>query len=72
MIIDLHSHILPGMDDGAASMEDALEMARMAVDAGTEIIAATVHGDFSRGLLRRLGWKRYMDCLLYTSPSPRD
>lgn len=61
MIIDLHSHIFPGMDDGAASMEDALEMARMAVDAGTEIIAATVHGDFSRGLLRRLGWKRYME-----------
>ena len=27
MIIDLHSHILPGVDDGAMSMEDAVEMA---------------------------------------------
>lgn len=27
-MIDLHCHILPGLDDGAQSMEEALEMAR--------------------------------------------
>ena len=28
-MIDLHIHILPGLDDGAETMEDALEMARI-------------------------------------------
>ena len=48
-MIDLHSHIIPGIDDGAASMRDALEMARQAVRGGTAVIAATSHGDFSHG-----------------------
>lgn len=43
-MIDLHCHILPGLDDGASSMEEALEMARIAADAGTRVIAATAHG----------------------------
>lgn len=47
-MIDLHSHILPGIDDGAGTMEDALEMARIAAEGGTTVIAATSHGDFSR------------------------
>lgn len=46
-MIDLHSHILPGIDDGADSMEDALEMARIAVDGGTDVIVAASHGDIS-------------------------
>ena len=33
-MIDLHSHILPGLDDGAQSLQDSLDMARMAVDSG--------------------------------------
>lgn len=47
-MIDLHSHILPGMDDGAETMEDGIEMARMAADTGTKVILASSHGDFSR------------------------
>lgn len=31
-MIDLHSHILPGIDDGAKTIEDPVEMARIAVD----------------------------------------
>lgn len=42
-MIDLHSHILPGVDDGAGSLEDSLEIARAAVDAGIGVIAATPH-----------------------------
>lgn len=42
-MIDLHSHILPGVDDGARSMEDSLEIARAAVADGIEVIAATPH-----------------------------
>lgn len=42
-MIDLHCHILPGLDDGAQSMEEALEMARMAVQDGMTDIVATPH-----------------------------
>lgn len=42
-MIDLHIHILPGIDDGAADLSVALEMARMQVDQGVEIVACTPH-----------------------------
>ena len=44
-MIDLHTHILPGLDDGASSWEDALEMAQMAVDSGVTVLAATSHSN---------------------------
>ena len=43
MVIDLHSHILPGVDDGAYTMADALEMARMAAASGVHALVATPH-----------------------------
>ncbi len=42
-MIDLHSHILPGVDDGAQDLETALQMARMAVDDGVAVMACTPH-----------------------------
>src|SRR5262245_23026989 len=42
-MIDLHSHVLPGVDDGAKSLADAVEMCRMAAAAGTKTIVATPH-----------------------------
>ncbi len=42
-MIDLHCHILPGLDDGASGMEDGLAMARIAVADGIETIVATPH-----------------------------
>jgi protein-tyrosine phosphatase len=42
-MIDVHSHILPGLDDGAESMEEALEMARLAVADGIRVMVATPH-----------------------------
>ncbi|MGZ4135512.1 MAG: tyrosine-protein phosphatase [Tumebacillaceae bacterium] len=42
-MVDLHCHILPGLDDGAQSLEDALEMARLAVEDGITDIVATPH-----------------------------
>lgn len=44
-MVDIHCHILPFVDDGADSMEEALEMARMAVDSGVEAIIATPHSN---------------------------
>ena len=42
-MIDMHSHILPGVDDGAGDLQAALEMARMAVNDGIKVMAATPH-----------------------------
>ncbi len=42
-MIDLHSHILPGIDDGAKSLEVSLEMARLAVADGIHTMACTPH-----------------------------
>jgi protein-tyrosine phosphatase len=44
-VIDLHSHILPGIDDGAPDLDASLALARAAVAAGTTRIAATPHVD---------------------------
>lgn len=42
-MIDLHSHILPGIDDGAKSLEMSLAMARLAVEDGIHTMACTPH-----------------------------
>ncbi len=44
-MIDLHCHILPGLDDGAQTMEEALDLARVAAADGIRTIAATPHAD---------------------------
>jgi len=43
-MIDIHTHILPGLDDGAQTWEDALNMARAAVAEGISIM--TTFADF--------------------------
>ena len=42
-MIDLHTHVLPGIDDGPASMDRALEVAARAAGAGVRTMAATPH-----------------------------
>lgn len=42
-MIDLHSHILPGIDDGARDLDVSLEMARRYVDQGVTTVACTPH-----------------------------
>ena len=39
-MIDIHTHILPGMDDGAADIYDSIEMAALAYENGTKVIVA--------------------------------
>lgn len=41
--VDLHSHILPGVDDGARTIDQSAEMLRIAAGAGTTDIVATPH-----------------------------
>ncbi len=44
-MIDIHSHILPGVDDGAETLEESVGMLRAAADAGTTDIVATPHAN---------------------------
>jgi protein-tyrosine phosphatase len=42
-VIDLHCHILPGLDDGAADLSVSLTMARQQADQGVTVVACTSH-----------------------------
>lgn len=44
-MIDLHTHILPGLDDGSQDMEDSLEMCALALEGGVDTIVATPHSN---------------------------
>jgi len=41
--IDIHCHILPGVDDGPETVEESLEMVEMAAESGTSHIFCTPH-----------------------------
>jgi protein-tyrosine phosphatase len=47
-VIDLHCHILPGVDDGPRSLEEAIALCRVAERDGTSTLVATPHvnGDY--------------------------
>ena len=47
-MIDLHCHLLPGIDDGPASMDLALELAKQAVEDGVRYSMLTPHIHFGR------------------------
>jgi len=42
-VIDLHTHVLPGLDDGPEDLAGAVALARAAERAGTEVLVATPH-----------------------------
>lgn len=56
--IDLHAHILPGLDDGPPDWDAFFALARQSAGAGVSVMAATVHSDgekpFPKGLYTRV------------------
>ncbi|MBP5982739.1 MAG: histidinol phosphatase [Fluviicola sp.] len=42
-VVDVHSHLLPGIDDGAKSMEDSIAMIRTMIDMGYQKLVITPH-----------------------------
>lgn len=42
-LIDIHTHILPGVDDGVQNLQDALTLCRLAWEKGTRAIILTPH-----------------------------
>ena len=51
-MLDVHSHVLPGLDDGASGIDESLEMLRSAHRAGVCAIVATPHSGSHRRSLR--------------------
>lgn len=47
-MIDIHTHILPGIDDGSRDLYESLEMAQIAAEAGTKVMVATPHCNLPR------------------------
>ena len=47
-IVDIHSHIIPKVDDGSKSFEESLEMLRLSEKSGTKTIIATPHYFYNR------------------------
>ena len=50
MVIDIHSHILPGIDDGSKNMKETLEMLSMAEKEGIQGMVATSHYEAGLGI----------------------
>lgn len=42
-LVDVHSHVVPSLDDGARSVEEGLDLCRLAFEAGTQVLFATPH-----------------------------
>ena len=45
IMIDIHTHILPGVDDGSESMDMSLQMLRLAQKGGTKVVTVTPHNN---------------------------
>ncbi len=72
-MVDIHAHVLPGVDDGAASLEEGVEMCHAAAREGVTVVVATPHQrherwpNSDRGQLERL-WR---DLEAAVGPAPR-
>ena len=50
VMIDIHMHVIPGVDDGSRSLKESLSMPRFASAQGVTAVVATSHGEaFDRG-----------------------
>ena len=43
MMIDIHTHVIPGVDDGAEDLDEALTLLAMAADSGVDTVVTTPH-----------------------------
>lgn len=77
MVIDFHTHILPGMDDGSKSVEESLSMLREESKQGVDLVVMTPHfyaaqNDVPTFLSRRAqAWDRLKDHLTQNMPQIR-
>lgn len=60
-MVDIHCHILPGLDDGSDNIEESVRMARLAVEGGTSTIIATPHSNIPNSYQNYCD-KDYVEC----------
>lgn len=60
-MIDLHCHVLPGIDDGPRDLDGAVALARRAAESGVRTIVATPHVDWRHGNTSALIGERVAD-----------
>jgi len=60
-MIDIHSHLLPGVDDGSRSMEQSVEVLKRFADDGVECVVLTPHLNVSR--LAEAPYERHLELL---------
>ena len=70
-MVDIHSHILPGVDDGAKTLEDSLEMLRLAAESGTTDIVATPHANLQFTFDPELIGRKIAELQAAAGPVPR-
>ena len=69
-MIDIHSHILPGLDDGAQDLYDTLEMVEAAARSGVKAIVATPHCNIPGGYQNYYS-EEYIDAVKRTREAVR-
>jgi protein-tyrosine phosphatase len=69
-MIDIHSHVLWGMDDGAETIEQTLALLKMAAEHGTTEIVATPHADFNYAFQPDLVKQRVAEASAASSGTP--
>ena len=70
-MIDIHSHILPGLDDGAKTLEDSVAMLRVAAESGTTDIVATPHANLEFTFDPDLIGRKIAELQAAAGPAPR-
>jgi len=70
-MIDIHSHILPGLDDGPATLEECVAMVRVAAAGGTTDIVASPHANLDFQFNSPLVDERLAELVSACGPAPR-
>jgi protein-tyrosine phosphatase len=70
-LVDIHSHILPGLDDGAQTLEISVAMLRLAAESGTTDIVATPHANLEFAFDPDLIDRKIAEVQAAAGPSPR-
>ena len=70
-MVDIHSHVIWGVDDGARSREESIAMLRLAAETGTTDIVATPHCDSQYRFDAAVRDERIRDLMEATGGMPR-